>query len=880
MRGRIALWLCAALSVAGQLDPPLQVPLNTDPRFVPIIQELEYMLNSIVELMKNHEDRAGFCRGMRYGYDRVSALDVSQEQNTAWALKQVRDEILHLCSSGSLKNEYLPQHIEMMKKVLHAYLSSVQNEAKRQEFLKRQAGGVEPPQGLPQVETAQMLYSPTGPPATAAEYQEASEPLLEPLPAEEEAEEDRLEEVEDMPAEADDQTKVEAPSQPEATPQAQAIDTQQPLLAPSQSVQQPPPVPPPQAQPTDTQQSVIAPSQSVQQPQPVPQPQQISSETAASGIPEVQPSMQAQEQAQQPAQQLQPLVVTQAPAQEIPAPAAASPVVQSPMQPQPPMQVQPPGMQVVQAPVQPQPQPQMPPQPLTQQVVVQPLQVPMHLQAAAAAEQEAIRRGADAARAAAEEQRLHIAEEKARVKVQAAEERLRRARRRLRLRKERLANAKAAQAAKAPMSPSHIPVAIPVQAQQPPQLPLQMQPAQPPQQTQPQPPQPPLQMQPQAQPLPAQLPQPSQPPQASQQQMQFHIKPLVELPPLLQPPQQDPQLKQQPSQLPPQPQVQSQSQPQQPPQAPQQLTQSQQLAQQVWPSMEERPSASPTQAPRKKPLPLSANDVAAELLRQGELMKKQSSAMSARVGRSARHEPLVKPVDPAAHDAKNAEDGRQIVASVSTSPLLSNSSQSFGQSTRNESISHARKALHDVTERELDEQDNPAASAIKRALDDQNADQSRAVVASDDVSTQASDAGLTPMAAAENDAVHMDRLQQLINKLHKRTAKDAGEPAKYFLAPSTTIAPRTGSDRALQMERRSRAGLESFIHSADDIVKEEQFEQIKAERDAKERARQRQQLKLSLRDLGEHPITTDLSSALDSAMVSESMSMPGSFILR
>jgi hypothetical protein len=302
--------------------------------------------------------------------------------------------------------------------------------------------------------------------------------------------------------------------------------------------------------------------------------------------------------------------------------------------------------------------------------------------------------------------------------------------------------------------------------------------------------------------------------------------------------------------------------------------------------MEEPPSVTPTQAPQKAPPPPpSANDVASELLRQGELMKKQSAAMSARAGRNlpVHREPLARSMHSRANVKPQAQDSHKAEATVSGRP--SQPINSTAASTQDESsISHARKALHDLTTKELNEE---SASAVKRALDKQNADQYGAIAAADDDSSmQASDAVLSPTAAAnkllDNDAEHLDKLQHLIDKLHTRVAKESSDPAKVFVAPSTTTTapPPSGSDRALQIERRSRAGLESFIHGADDIVKEEQFDQIKAEQDEKERVHRREQLKLSLRDLGKRPVNTDISSALDAAMVSESMSMPGSFVLR
>lgn len=304
--------------------------------------------------------------------------------------------------------------------------------------------------------------------------------------------------------------------------------------------------------------------------------------------------------------------------------------------------------------------------------------------------------------------------------------------------------------------------------------------------------------------------------------------------------------------------------------------------------MEQRPTVQPTQAPQNKPPPRpSVNDVASELLRQGELMKQQSAAMSARTGRTTQaespdlHHALDTSAHANAHDTSKADDGHQSDmpvsgrASYNTSILRSPGRHTQEDASISHAISHARKALHELTAKELNARVSPAASVVERALDEQNSGQFEATPTSDVTSLHAADAALSPVAAAENDAAHLSRLQQLINRLHKRTSKDAGEPAK----PATTTKAPSGTehqDRALEIERRSRAGLESFIHNADDIVKEEQFEKIKSQQDAKENAQRREQLKLSLL----HPVNTDLSSALDAAMTSESMSMPGSFVLR
>lgn len=262
-------------------------------------------------------------------------------------------------------------------------------------------------------------------------------------------------------------------------------------------------------------------------------------------------------------------------------------------------------------------------------------------------------------------------------------------------------------------------------------------------------------------------------------------------------------------------------------------------------------------------------------------MKKQSAAMSARTGRTTQAESpdLHHALDTSTH--ANAHDGHQSDmpvsgrASYNTSILRSPGRHTQEDASISHAISHARKALHELTAKELNARVSPAASVVERALDEQNSGQFEATSTSDVTSLHAVDAALSPVAAAENDAAHLSRLQQLINRLHKRTSKDAGEPAK----PATTTKAPSGTehqDRALEIERRSRAGLESFIHNADDIVKEEQFEKIKSQQDAKENAQRREQLKLSLL----HPVNTDLSSALDAAMTSESMSMPGSFVLR
>lgn len=286
----------------------------------------------------------------------------------------------------------------------------------------------------------------------------------------------------------------------------------------------------------------------------------------------------------------------------------------------------------------------------------------------------------------------------------------------------------------------------------------------------------------------------------------------------------------------------------------------------------------PTTAPQQGPPPPSANDVASELLRQGELMKKQYAAMSAQIRKTARPASPVHPNGPASEKPEgNNGHGALTPLSGPSSHLSSTSQSSIGHhALDNVAAQHARRALH-----KLHAQESPVpavATAVKKALDEQNADQFKAMSTPQVESFKASDASLSPVAEAANDAQHLDRLEQLIGRLHKRTNKESSEAAKVVNTPPPTPPPP--SDKAREVERRSRAGLESFIHDADDVVKEEQFEEMKAKQDTKERVRRSEEMKLSLRDLGKHPVNTDLSSALDAAMTSESMSMPGSFILR
>jgi len=299
------------------------------------------------------------------------------------------------------------------------------------------------------------------------------------------------------------------------------------------------------------------------------------------------------------------------------------------------------------------------------------------------------------------------------------------------------------------------------------------------------------------------------------------------------------------------------------------LTQSQQLANQIetwdrWSGVEEQPKVAPTRAPlpkQQKPPAPSADAVAAELLRQGDLMKRQYDAMAAQVGR---YTPRVAP-----------HSNSSVAKRITGAPRLPSNFSRAG------TIAHAaaRKALHEF-EKENANPVSPAASAVQKALDERKMGQFNVASSSD---ANSSDALNFPVDSTGQDAAHIDKLQQLINRLHKRTSKDKSKPAKLFNRSPPTSRPQSDvehHDRILEVERRSRASLESFIHNADDLVKQEQYDMIKAKQDAKERVQRREQLKLSLRDLGTHPVNTDMSAALDTAMVSESMGMPGSFMIR
>jgi len=124
--------------VESQDEPfrPLQFPLNMDPRFAPILQNLRMLLSSIYEIVSKDRDRLSVCRATQAQVDRLELPPRPNnpgprgETGERWVISEVKKELKHLCNTKLVRKEDIPTHIEMIRHVMEAYVTAPSTQKK------------------------------------------------------------------------------------------------------------------------------------------------------------------------------------------------------------------------------------------------------------------------------------------------------------------------------------------------------------------------------------------------------------------------------------------------------------------------------------------------------------------------------------------------------------------------------------------------------------------------------------------------------------------------------------------------------------------------------------------------------------------------------
>lgn len=161
-------WLCRALCIAlavtyrfAAVAPagaeenfkPLEFPLEIEPRFTPILNELRRYLAIATKIVASERDRQSVCRTTNFDIARTLQIPgVAQDERALWALGEVTKELRYLCvhpSKNTAMKDDLHAHMEIIKNVLDSYELSSKKSV-------RGATGANVPSKLPQ--SAAALY--------------------------------------------------------------------------------------------------------------------------------------------------------------------------------------------------------------------------------------------------------------------------------------------------------------------------------------------------------------------------------------------------------------------------------------------------------------------------------------------------------------------------------------------------------------------------------------------------------------------------------------------------------------------------------------------------------------------------------------------------